>query len=89
MPRDDADLPGTPIRLGVAATADDPRVGWFLAAARRRRAGIRVVGVSDPAPVLREELTEAGLPVLDDHLALLASARPSLVAVAGRPDSRP
>ena len=70
------------IRVGIVGAAD-PRATWFLAAARRRRAGVRIVGVSDPDEVARDQLAGLhGLPGWADHRTLLAEAQPSLVAIA-------
>lgn len=70
------------IRVGLVGV-DDPRHRLFLAALDRRRAGVRIVGVSEPDPILREEFArQYDLPAWADHRDLLAEANPSLVAVA-------
>lgn len=64
--------------------ASDPRHRWFLAAAERRRAGIRVVGVQDPDPATRAHLsTTHGLTTSADPVALLDATQPTHVAVSG------
>ncbi len=75
--------------MGLVGAAD-PRHRWFLAAAQRRRAGVRVVDVSEPDAALRQELTlQYDLPGRPDHRALLELSAPSLVAVAQRSGSGP
>lgn|GEM_PF-3527872 len=70
------------IRLGLIGVAD-PRHRLFLAALLRRRAGVRVVGLGEADPALREEFAVAhDVPAWADHRELLTAARPSLVAVA-------
>ena len=74
------------ITVGLIGAAD-PRHKWFLAALHRRRAGVRILGLSDPDPVLRGEFGQQyELPTWADHGELLATARPSLVAIA-QPDA--
>ena len=74
------------ITVGLIGAAD-PRHDWFLAALQRRRAGVRILGLSDPDPALREEFGhQYELRTWADHGELLAVARPSLVAVA-QPDA--
>lgn len=76
------------IRVGLVGAAD-PRHRWFLAALHRRRAGVRIVGLSDPDPVVREAFEQQyELPTWADHRELLAAARPSVVAVAQRDAGR-
>jgi len=68
------------IRLGLIGAAD-PRHGWFLGPLRRRRAGVRIIGLSDPDQTVRDEFGgQYDLPTWADHDGLL-DARPSLVAV--------
>lgn len=75
------------IRVGLIGAAD-PRHRWFLAAAERRRAGIRIADFSEPDAALRQELAwRYSLPGQPDHRALLAMSAPSLVAVAQRSDA--
>lgn len=70
------------IRVGLIG-ASDPRHRSFLAALHRRRAGVRIVGLSDPDQAVRDEFGQLyDLPTWADHRDLLAQARPSLVAVA-------
>lgn len=70
------------ISVGLVG-ASDPRHRSFLAALHRRRAGVRIVGLSDSDPAVRQEFAERyEFPTWSDHRALLAEARPSLVAVA-------
>ncbi|QDP98144.1 Gfo/Idh/MocA family oxidoreductase [Microlunatus elymi] len=76
------------IRVGLIGVAD-PRHRWFLAAAVRRRAGVGIVGLSEPDPVARTEVGDRyDLPTWDDHQAMLQSVRPTLVAVT-QPDPGP
>jgi predicted dehydrogenase len=76
------------IRLGLVG-ADDPRHRWFLAALHRHRAGVRIVGLSEPDPALREDLAgQYDLPSSPDHQGLLEKAAPSMLAVAQRDAGR-
>ena len=76
------------ITVGLIGAAD-PRHDWFLAALHRRRAGVRIVGLSEPDPDVREVFGQQyELPTWADHGDLLAAAKPSLVAVT-RPDAGP
>jgi len=53
----------------------------------RRRAGVRIAGISDPGPQAREATAELfGLTSWSDHRELLEAANPTLVAIAA-PDS--
>ncbi|HEY9292449.1 MAG TPA: Gfo/Idh/MocA family oxidoreductase [Microlunatus sp.] len=70
------------IKIGLVGAAD-ARSRWFLAAARRRRAGVRIVGLSEPDPTVREEAARLlDLPAWQDHLSMLDAVAPNLVAVA-------
>lgn len=70
------------ITVGLIGAAD-PRHGWFLAALHRRRAGVRIVGLSDPDPALRQAFShQYDLPTWADHGELLTVAKPSLIAMA-------
>ncbi|SDT42355.1 Gfo/Idh/MocA family protein [Microlunatus soli] len=76
------------IRVGLIGAVDQ-RHRWFLAAAQRRRAGVRIVGLSEPDPAARRRTAELyDLPSWSDHRDLLDAAAPSLVAIAG-PGSGP
>jgi predicted dehydrogenase len=72
------------IRLGLAGLADR-RYQWFLAPLHRRRAGIRLVGASEPDADLRSSAPVGDLPIHPDHLQLLEQARPDLLAVTRFP----
>jgi len=69
------------IRVGLVG-GSDPRHRRYLKPLQRRRAGVRIVGLSDPDPAVRDEFAlQYELPVFADHRELLAAIRPSLVAV--------
>lgn len=76
------------IRVGLIG-GSDPRHRWFLTALRRRRAGVRIIGLADPDPAVRDGFRhQYDLPTWSDHRDLLAEAGPSLVAVTS-PDPGP
>lgn len=76
------------IRVGLVGAVDQ-RHRWFLAAAQRRRAGVRIVGLSEPDPTARSRTADLyDLPSWADHRELLAATKPSVVAIA-RPDAGP
>lgn len=65
----------------------DPRHRWFLAAAERRRAGVRLVGFSEPDTDERAAFElRTGLAGFADHRSLLEATTPDLVAIVGGAD---
>lgn len=65
----------------------EPRHRWFLAAAERRRAGVRVVGFSEADADARASCElRTGLAGYADPLSLMQAIAPELVAITGGPD---
>lgn len=77
------------IKFALVGVADD-RHRLFVHPVRRRRAGVQVVGFSEPDESARADFTVLHpVPAFAGHRELLATAEPSMIAVAGPADTTP
>ncbi len=77
------------IKFALVGVADE-RHRLFVHPVQRRRAGVRAVGFSEPDEAARSDFALLhAIPAFADHRELLATAEPSMVAIAGPADETP